>query len=323
MSLLWGGLAGIAIGYVLQRGQLCFHSMFAGAYEGRWLLLRGWILAVAIASVGLAVLYASPLGDGLNTGLGFTPVSNVVGGLLIGVGMVVASSCVSGLFYKLGSGMLGALVGLVGWSAGELAGNRVSLPGPSLLGEQPTIPQVLGVPRLLFALVFLAVVVTVLVLRPNQETPEHAWQWGWRPIGIALGLATILSWVLAKAGGSGFGASTVGASVSVAAGTPNVWLVAFLVGITVGGFVAARTAGGLWVRGEAQPVRYLQLAAGGFLLGAGGIIGGGCNLGHGLSGVAQMNVSSWVVVAAIVAGVGGARAVRNRVSSSGPLSRVG
>ena len=44
-------------------------------------------------------------------------------------------------------------------------------------------------------------------------------------------------------------------------------------------------------------------------MGAGGWIGGGCNLGHGLSGVAQLNVSSLVVVVCMAAGVLGTRAV--------------
>ncbi len=80
-----------------------------------------------------------------------------------------------------------------------------------------------------------------------------------------------------------------------------------------GGTLSARTAGGLWLRGE-EPVRYLQLAAGGLLLGAGGWIAGGCNLGHGLSGVAQLNVSSFVVVTAMVAGVWVARLGAGRIA---------
>lgn len=115
---------------------------------------------------------------------------------------------------------------------------------------------------------------------------------------------TIAGWVLAKAGGSRFGPSTVGASASVASGSPNWWLIAFLLAIVAGAAIAARTAGGWQLRAE-TPVRYARLAAGGFLLGAGGWIAGGCNLGHGLSGAAQLNVSSWVVVASMAAaGVG-------------------
>jgi len=49
-------------------------------------------------------------------------------------------------------------------------------------------------------------------------------------------------------------------------------------------------------------------------LGAGGWIAGGCNLGHGLSGIAQLNVSSFVVVTAMVAGVGVARLGAGRIA---------
>ena len=47
----------------------------------------------------------------------------------------------------------------------------------------------------------------------------------------------------------------------------------------------------------------LVLSVATVLLGAGGWVAGGCNLGHGLSGMAQLNVSSCVVVAAVVAGI--------------------
>ena len=113
IAILAGALAGIGIGYVLQRGQLCFHSMFAGAW--------------------LAVVYLTPLGEGLNTGLAFRPMANVIGGLLIGLGMAIAQSCVSGLLYKFGAGMAGAAVGIVGWIGGELAVRGVTVPGPTVL----------------------------------------------------------------------------------------------------------------------------------------------------------------------------------------------
>ncbi len=308
LALLAGATAGTALGYVLQRGQLCFHSAIRTALQRRYLLARGWALGVALASVGLALLFLLPGTDDLNRGLAFRPVANIVGGLVIGAGMVVASSCVSGLFYKLGSGMLGALVGLGGWGLGELAVRDLDLPGPTVLsgGDPATVPGVLGLPRLLVALLVLAAVGVWLWRSRGTNRPQRSWQWDWPQIGLALGLVTTAGWALAAVAGSTFGPSTVGAVNAAAAGSPNYWLIAFLLGIVAGGTLAARTAGGFWVRGE-QPVRYLQLVAGGFLLGAGGWIAGGCNLGHGLSGVAQLNVSSLVVVAAIVAGVAGTR----------------
>jgi uncharacterized protein len=321
MAVATGAVAGAGMGYVLQRGQLCFHSMFSSAWAGRMLLLRGWLLGVALASVGLSALYLTRWSSGLNTGLAFRPFSDVAGGLLIGGGMVVASSCASGLFYKLGSGMAGAVTGMAGWALGELAARSVHLPGPTVLpgGRAATFAGVLGMPRLALSLIFLAVVVAALWRwRAAGHRPER-WQWDWPRLGAALGAVTVAGWVLARLGGSGFGPSTVGATASAAAGSPDWWLMAFLLGVVAGAAVAARTAGGWRPRGE-PGVRYAQLAAGGFLLGAGGWIAGGCNLGHGLSGVAQLNVSSWVAVASMAAGVGlgivasravrGARAVR-------------
>ncbi len=322
-AVLSGAAAGAGMGYVLQRGQLCFHSMFASALARRTLLLRGWLLGVAIAAAGLSLLYLTPWSRGLNTGLPFRPVSDIAGGLVIGAGMAVASSCASGLFYKLGSGMIGAVAGLAGWVAGELAARHIRLPGPTVLpgGQAATFAGVLGVPRLALSVAFLALAAVTLWRWRPAERPAYPWQWDAPRLGMALGTVTIAGWVLADAGGSRFGPSTVGASASVAAGSPDWWLIAFLLAIVAGAALAARTAGGWWLRGE-TPVRYGRLAVGGFLLGAGGWIAGGCNLGHGLSGVAQLNVSSWVVVASMAAGVGlsaaSARAVRGMLAARRP-----
>lgn len=311
------------MGYVLQRGQLCFHSMFADAWVGRTSLFRGWILAVAVSSVGLSVLYLVPWSKGLNAGLPFAPVRDIVGGVIIGFGMVVASSCVSGLFYKLGSGMLGISVGILGWIGGEAAARHVHLPGPTVLGGGPsaTFAGVLGIPRL--ALSSLLLVVVILVLWRWRDTAvantTPAWRWSWPTLGVALGAATIIGWLLARVGRSSFGPSTVGATASVLKGHPNWWLISFIAGLVVGAFVAAKTAGGFVLRGE-TPFRYVGLAGGGFLLGGGGLIAGGCNLGHGLSGVAQLNVSSFVVVIAMATAVGATwsviRGVKGRQSSN-------
>lgn len=312
IAVLTGALAGIAMGYALQRGQLCFHAMFAGAWRGRFLLLRGWALAVALGAVGLATVYLTPIGDGLNTGLAFRPVANVIGGLLIGWGMAVAQSCVSGLLYKFGAGMAGASVGIAGWIGGEIAVGQVRLPGPTVLpgGDAGTIPGVLGLPRLLVAVIVLTVVGGVLWRwRLGGRTDDRpVWQWNWPTLGLLLGVVLVLGWVLAAIGGVDFGPSTVGASAGVAAGDPNWWLIAFLFGIVGGGGIAARRTGSFELRGETK-IRYARLLVGGFLLGAGGWIAGGCNVGHGLSGMAQLNVSSIVVVVCMAIGVGHAKAM--------------
>ena len=318
--LIAGLVAGAALGYVLQRAGLCFHSMFATAWTGSTRLLRGWLLAVGVAAVGLSLIYASSAFDGLNEGLAFRPVGNIVGGLMIGVGMAIGRTCASGLFYKLGTGMLGASVGIVGWIAGELVATRVDVPGPTVLGggTEGTFTDLLGIPRLVGAIVLLAVVIGVCVLlarREGGDEPRSAFdgsqpdaRWSWQRTGIAVGAMVVVGWLLAGVSDTSFGPSTVGASASVQAGSPLWWLIAFLVGLVPGANLAARRSGDLHVRGE-TPVRYGQLVVGGFLLGAGGFIAGGCNLGHGLSGAAQLNVASWVAVAAMAVGVGVTRRI--------------
>lgn len=316
--ILTGTIAGLWLGYVFQRSDLCFHSAWRGVIERRFHLFKIWILGVALASVGLSLLYASGRWD-LNEGLGFRPQGNVLGGLLIGGGMVMAASCTSGLFYKLGSGMLGATVGLAAWFGGDVLAGRyltgrdgaVDLRGSVTdLEGGPTIPDILGVDRLVVSVLF-AVVVIGLLARSRRGTATGA-QWSWIVGGVGLGLATTAGWVLAGAGGASFGPSTVGAPASVVdGGGVNVWLVSFLVALVPGALVAAKMSRTLWVRGEGA-VRYGQLALGGVLLGAGGQIGGGCNLGHGLSGTAQLNVSSWVTVAAVFLAIAVARFVQQR-----------
>lgn len=95
-ALAAGAAAGLGMGYVLQRGQLCFNSMFASALAGRTLLLRGWLLGVAVASAGLSLLYLAPWSRGLNTGLAFTPVADIAGGLTVGVGLSAKAARIAG-----------------------------------------------------------------------------------------------------------------------------------------------------------------------------------------------------------------------------------
>jgi uncharacterized protein len=309
-----GALGGLVLGYVLQRGQLCFHSAFRGVIERRPRTFKAWLLGAAVTAVGMALLDA--VGPwSMSSALPLRPVNNMVGGVVFGVGMVVAASCVSGLFYKLGAGMFGALAGLVGWSGGELVARQVDLGGDAVLAGRETLPTLLDIPRVAAAGLILVIVAAGLS-RTRRDRPARPWQWNWPMAGVALGLAATWTWIMAGAGGVRFGASTVGATGGLADGSPNWWLLAFLVGLVAGATIAARTAGGWWARGETR-VRYAQLAVGGFLLGAGAQWAGGCNLGHGLSGMGQLNLSSMLVIASMITGVAVARSIHARVGGPG------
>ena len=82
----------------------------------------------------------------------------------------------------------------------------------------------------------------------------------------------------------------------------SLWIPLALVGLVPGAFLAAARAGTLWIRGE--PLwRYVQLAAGGLLMGVGAGIAGGCNLGHSLVGVPLLAMGSITSTAAMAVGV--------------------
>lgn len=95
-------------------------------------------------------------------------------------------------------------------------------------------------------------------------------------------------------------------------GAKNWWQVATVVGIALGAFISARLSGTarhgiapLWrhALGTASTgVRLLLAFVAGFLLLLGARIADGCTSGHGISGLAQLAVSSFITIACMFAG---------------------
>jgi uncharacterized membrane protein YedE/YeeE len=78
--------------------------------------------------------------------------------------------------------------------------------------------------------------------------------------------------------------------------------IALLGGTLVGAFATALVRGRLRFTRPA-PGQARQALAGGVLMGIGGALAGGCNIGQGLTGLATLSVKSLIVVAAILAGM--------------------
>lgn len=95
-------------------------------------------------------------------------------------------------------------------------------------------------------------------------------------------------------------------------GAKNWWQVALVVGVALGAFLSARRSGTLrrgiapvWERAlgaRSAAARFLLAFLGGFLMLAGARIADGCTSGHGLSGMAQLAIGSFVAIAATFAG---------------------
>lgn len=115
MELIIGFIVGVALGFVLERGQFCLASAFRDFYLFRHTsMLKALIISLIVTAAGFLVInnlgveYSiKPLG--LNT---------FVGGIVFGIGMILAGGCASGTLYRIGEGYLTSVVALVGMLLG-------------------------------------------------------------------------------------------------------------------------------------------------------------------------------------------------------------
>lgn len=97
------------------------------------------------------------------------------------------------------------------------------------------------------------------------------------------------------------------------------WEVMLLIGVIIGAFVSAWTAGdftGEWVPrmwaerfGDSVSLRLLASFAGGAIMAFGARMAGGCTSGHGISGALQLSVGSWVALVCFFIGGAGVAAL--------------
>lgn len=104
----------------------------------------------------------------------------------------------------------------------------------------------------------------------------------------------------------------------------NWWQVALVTGVAIGAFLSMKLSGArrrpvspIWERAlgtSSHRARYALAFAAGFIMLVGARIADGCTSGHGLSGMAQLAVSSTIAVAAMfVGGIATALLVLRRI----------
>jgi uncharacterized membrane protein YedE/YeeE len=106
-----------AFGAIANRVNFCTMGAITDVvHVGDWRRMRMWLLAIAVAIVGVAALEAAgqvDFGKTIYTTSRVPWVSCIVGGFLFGFGMTLASGCGSKTLIRLGAGNLKSLVVLI------------------------------------------------------------------------------------------------------------------------------------------------------------------------------------------------------------------
>ena len=322
-SIVSGLATGFVGGYALQRGGFCMHSAFRSiAFEKEHSILRTWLLILAINIPALLLL--EQLGIVFPARAPFTVVAGLIGGLVFGGGMVLAGGCVSGTYYRAAKGMTGSLVALLGFAAGGLMvtggvlqpvrawATRHEVP---IAGEEASLYNLPGAldsgffPGFGFRWIVAGALVLILgffLIRSPKSSFTIGWPW-WLT-GIVLSVVAILAWYFSSLEYRDYGLSIVQPTNALSRwllagdGSGVNWASWFLLGLLPGAFVAAWRGGDLALRVPSAG-RLLQNLAGGVLMGWGASLAGGCNIGHGITGISVLSIGSIWATAATLVGV--------------------
>jgi uncharacterized protein len=298
---LLGIAAGLAAGLVMTRWGLCFNrALRRAAFERRPALLRAFAIAVAAQLLLLPLLIALGAGTLERSadagGPALLPLAQLAGGLVFGAGMALAGGCVTGMLWKAGAGAIALAIAIAGFAAGELL---IRGPGDELIAtlddaaraDESSLAGLLGAAYEPVALVLGAAALAALLPRRRDGVVA----------GVALGAVAAAAWLAAGAAGYGYGLGFVGAAdgtrTALEDGSALPFQLWLALGVAAGG--AALGARRLRLPDGARSVR---AAAGGLLMGAGGSIAHGCNIGHGLTGVPLLSLGSLLATASMAAG---------------------
>lgn len=338
LSVLIGGLViGFAFGFVLHRSNFCVMggiSDFIMFGDGR--RLRAWILAGAVAIVGVHLLESSGVVDldrSRYLGSRINWLSHLVGGFVFGVGMVLAGGCASRNIVRAGGGDLRALLILLVIASfafaaisGVLAQMRVSLAETTALDTQTlglksqrlgdVVAAASSAPRAtvtltVVSLVVLALLSFVAAAQNFRASPVHIVS------GIAVGCAVTLAWAVTALAQDDFAArpiaveslsfvAPVGGTLewiqrATAVGLPS-FGAASVMGTLIGSFTASMVSGTFRLQTFANVEDTLRHMAGAALMGVGGVFALGCTIGQGVSGLSTLSLGSVISMAAIIAG---------------------
>jgi len=342
MFVMSGLLVGAAFGFVLQRGRFCVNSAYREVLFSDYTMLRAYVLAVVVTMVGanlfedLGLLRHADETGAMVTGAlyrqAFVPWANIVGGYIFGMGIVLAGGCGSGILYRVGEGNLAYVVAVFGFFFGIMTANAGILrpvydtlvSTPVFIGPDndvvPTLYNIVGLPKwVVIAVIAAAGLWFVLAGKPFQKAKKG---FSWSLAGLLTGLLAVAAfWASSYAGGNARGLSFTGPLrelfLAVLTGNSGArptliqsrsllgitfsWSALYVLAVPIGAYISGKLMNE--VKLKVPPAdELLKVLLGGFIMGIGAQIAGGCNIGQGLTGVSTLAVSSWVANAFTILG---------------------
>ena len=326
---LLGFIGGAVFGFAARTAHFCTLGAMEEAYYGaERTRLRTWVLAVGVA---IAITQYLDLSGFIDLGRswrlsGHIPVGGaVIGGLMFGFGMALVGTCAFGMLVRLGGGDMRALLstlvlGIVGFMtmSGILARarlmtiERLSIDLPALSSQM--------IPKLLFGdswagQLAVATLLVAALVGWALSSPRYRMKNRHILAGLALGAAIGWGWLVTSTLGqetfypqrpdSYSFVHPIGQSIlwlMIASGASASFLVGGVFGVIAGAFLAAWRQGEITWEGFDDAHEMRRHLTGAALMGAGGILAGGCTIGQGMTGVAALSLTAFIAIASIVAG---------------------
>ncbi len=336
--LAWGGfLIATAFGYIVYVTNFCTMGSISDMMSfGDKRRFRAWLLAAAIAMLGLAALQSWGVADYRETmymAPSLTWFANMAGGLVFGFGMVLAGGCLSRNLVRAGAGDLRSgfvllVAGLFAYMTigGLLGPVRVALFGRATIdlaamgmekqGLGDFIARLTGMPlgqSTWIALALLAGGLLIYCFKDAgfRKSPVHL------IAGFGIGLCVTAGWFLTGLAQDDFADVPVAlASLSYVrpAGDTLDYLmratayigpnfnVASFIGALFGGFLGALHKRQLRLSTFADKSDTLRNTLGAAMMGIGGVVALGCTIGQGVTGLSTLAVGSGITMVFIILG---------------------
>jgi len=317
--------AGMVFGAVVQRTHFCSMGAIADVVlfgDGR--RLRAWLFAMAVALLGTQLLAAVAL---IDIGESFYRTSDILwlgalsGGLLFGFGMTLTGGCTSRNLVRLGAGNLKSLVVLLVLAVsaymtmnGLLALIRIRLEAQSGISiEDQGLPSLLGVddPLSLIIAIGAAFALMVFCFKDSKFRTSTKDVFA----GLTIGTLIPLGWLITSTlGADDFDPEPLTSFSFVAPvarslvylmtypAAPISFGIAAIGGVLFGGFLMSRIDQSFRFEGFSSIDDLARHLIGAVFMGVGGVLGLGCTIGQGVTGVSTMALGSVLTTLSIMAG---------------------